>query len=190
MILETTPEAILGKHPPNEAAFYDHNAPENIFYQLSTGERRSVFIECSEEDVFGAFCPLIDFGDMHEDDEIILFRNAGYHRAIFINPLALDYVSLPTHKFEAGSLETEAETLDALGDDDDDPTPAAPLKLRRIAKRKPPETDLQAEFSDQANCIFLDMVRSEGLEPPRFYSLPPQGSASTNSATSALGMPA
>lgn len=29
------------------------------------------------------------------------------------------------------------------------------------------------------------MVRSEGLEPPRFYSLPPQGSASTNSATSA-----
>jgi hypothetical protein len=30
------------------------------------------------------------------------------------------------------------------------------------------------------------MVRSEGLEPPRFYSLPPQGSASTNSATSAF----
>src|SRR6476469_3561436 len=29
------------------------------------------------------------------------------------------------------------------------------------------------------------VVRSEGLEPPRFYSLPPQGSASTNSATSA-----
>src|SRR6476660_4551426 len=41
------------------------------------------------------------------------------------------------------------------------------------------------------NClsVFEDcqagMVRSEGLEPPRFYSLPPQGSASTNSATSA-----
>src|SRR5206468_7378780 len=31
----------------------------------------------------------------------------------------------------------------------------------------------------------LCLVRSEGLEPPRFYSLPPQGSASTNSATSA-----
>ena len=29
------------------------------------------------------------------------------------------------------------------------------------------------------------MVRSEGLEPPRFYSLPPQGSASTSSAMSA-----
>src|SRR5215469_887377 len=33
------------------------------------------------------------------------------------------------------------------------------------------------------------LVRSEGLEPPRCYSLPPQGSASTNSATSALGKP-
>jgi hypothetical protein len=32
---------------------------------------------------------------------------------------------------------------------------------------------------------FIPLVRSEGLEPPRFYSLPPQGSASTNSATSA-----
>jgi hypothetical protein len=32
---------------------------------------------------------------------------------------------------------------------------------------------------------FFEVVRSEGLEPPRFYSLPPQGSASTNSATSA-----
>src|SRR6266478_1080873 len=31
----------------------------------------------------------------------------------------------------------------------------------------------------------LKVVRSEGLEPPRCYSLPPQGSASTNSATSA-----
>ena len=31
----------------------------------------------------------------------------------------------------------------------------------------------------------IEVVRSEGLEPPRFYSLPPQGSASTNSATSA-----
>lgn len=37
-----------------------------------------------------------------------------------------------------------------------------------------------------AECmIFGEMVRSEGLEPPPCYGLPPQGSASTNSATSA-----
>jgi integrase len=35
----------------------------------------------------------------------------------------------------------------------------------------------------------VGVVRSEGLEPPRFYSLPPQGSASTNSATSAWSAP-
>jgi hypothetical protein len=39
--------------------------------------------------------------------------------------------------------------------------------------------------SREINELNVDMVRSEGLEPPRFYSLPPQGSASTNSATSA-----
>lgn len=74
----------------------------------------------------------------------------------------LDYVSLPTHKFEAGSLEIEAETLDALGDDDDDPTPTATPKTKKRRQTKPPGTDLQAEFSDQENRIFLGMVRSEG----------------------------
>src|SRR6478735_8083542 len=38
---------------------------------------------------------------------------------------------------------------------------------------------------DQRLNLLLRLVRSEGLEPPRCYSLPPQGSASTNSATSA-----
>src|SRR6266700_2867275 len=32
----------------------------------------------------------------------------------------------------------------------------------------------------------MPLVRSDGLVPARFYSLPPQGSASTNSATSAI----
>src|SRR5581483_3624443 len=41
--------------------------------------------------------------------------------------------------------------------------------------------------ASQSRPVFqrIHMVRSEGLEPPRCYSLPPQGSASTNSATSA-----
>jgi hypothetical protein len=80
--------------------------------------------------------PLVDFGDTHEDDEIILFKNAGYHRTIFINPLALDYVSLPTHKFEAGSLEMAAETLDALGDD---PTPTVTPKTKKKRQTKAAE---------------------------------------------------
>jgi transcriptional regulator with XRE-family HTH domain len=108
----------------------------HVIYQLSTGERRSVFIEGSDDDVFETFYPLVDFGDMHEDDEMILFKNAGYHRTIFINPLALDYVSLPTHKFEAGSLEMAAETLDALGDD---PTPTTTPKTKKKRQTKAAE---------------------------------------------------
>src|SRR5215471_8786087 len=43
------------------------------------------------------------------------------------------------------------------------------------------------ELKCEGNQIdFFRLVRSEGLEPPRCYSLPPQGSASTNSATSAM----
>jgi hypothetical protein len=41
------------------------------------------------------------------------------------------------------------------------------------------------ERSLTISMLVVGMVRSEGLEPPRCYSLPPQGSASTNSATSA-----
>lgn len=41
-------------------------------------------------------------------------------------------------------------------------------------------------FPQILNYKLVEVVRSEGLEPPRFYSLPPQGSASTNSATSAF----
>jgi hypothetical protein len=49
------------------------------------------------------------------------------------------------------------------------------LKCDHVTQRRPECT----------RGICVSLVRSEGLEPPRFYSLPPQGSASTNSATSA-----
>src|SRR5260370_3760899 len=47
-------------------------------------------------------------------------------------------------------------------------------------------TQLRSWLSASPAPLHDSLVRSEGLEPPRFYSLPPQGSASTNSATSAL----
>ena len=66
---------------------------------------------------------------------MILCKDAGYHRAIFVNPLALDYVSLPTHKFEAGGLEIAAETFDSFGDDDD-PTPTAITQTKKKPQLK------------------------------------------------------
>src|SRR5258708_23823632 len=47
-------------------------------------------------------------------------------------------------------------------------------------------TQLRSRVAASPAPLHDSLVRSEGLEPPRFYSLPPQGSASTNSATSAL----
>src|SRR6185312_14949329 len=51
--------------------------------------------------------------------------------------------------------------------------------------RKPQSRRSLTRKRSYFNELSVGMVRSEGLEPPRFYSLPPQGSASTNSATSA-----
>ena len=61
--------------------------------------------------------------------------------------------------------------------------------LARIEPGHPRQSPIPREITktDFGSEGCWDVVRSEGLEPPRCYSLPPQGSASTNSATSALG---
>src|SRR5262245_48435476 len=49
---------------------------------------------------------------------------------------------------------------------------------------------LRDEFRREISDCFSCLVRSKGLEPSRLAALPPQGSASTNSATTAsLGSP-
>jgi hypothetical protein len=53
-----------------------------------------------------------------DDDEIIpemiRFAPEGSHRMIFINRLAFDYVSLPTHQLKRGWIEAEEEMIDSL----------------------------------------------------------------------------
>jgi predicted XRE-type DNA-binding protein len=56
---------------------------------------------------------------------------------------------------------------------------------RRERRASPRYKELCTKKRSDFNAEGEFVVRSEGLEPPRFYSLPPQGSASTNSATSA-----
>jgi hypothetical protein len=43
---------------------------------------------------------------------MIRWEAEGRHRIIFINKGALDYIAIPTHKFEEGSTERAAEALD------------------------------------------------------------------------------
>ena len=80
-------------------------------YQLSTGQRRSVNVE-EPEDLFNAFYELTDFDGGEPADDMIRLEAAGRHRIIFINKGALDYVAIPTHRYEEGRVEADAVDLD------------------------------------------------------------------------------
>jgi hypothetical protein len=45
---------------------------------------------------------------------MILLTAEGSHRIAFINKDALDYVSIPTHHYEAGRVEAEAAALEEM----------------------------------------------------------------------------
>jgi transcriptional regulator with XRE-family HTH domain len=87
-------------------------AASRTIYQLSAGERRSVYVDGTEE-LFGAFYHLIELDEVEPTDGMILLRAEGWHRTILINKGALDYVSIPTHQYIDGKTESDAEDLDA-----------------------------------------------------------------------------
>ena len=81
-------------------------------YQLSTGQRRSVCV--GSEDLFNALYELTDFDGGEPADDMIRIPAEGWHRTIFINKSALDYVVIPTHRYNESRTEANAEDLDAL----------------------------------------------------------------------------
>jgi transcriptional regulator with XRE-family HTH domain len=80
-------------------------------YQLSTGQRRDVYID-DPKCLYNAFYELIEFDGGQPADDMIVLPAEGRHRTIFISKGALDYVSVPTHQFEAGSVEATANLLE------------------------------------------------------------------------------
>jgi|SRR5262245_5500857 len=80
-------------------------------YQLSTGQRRDVYVD-NDEDLYNAFYELIEFDGGEPADDMILLPAEGSHRIAFINKSALDYVSIPAHKYEAGSVDATASDLE------------------------------------------------------------------------------
>src|SRR5258708_2623137 len=82
-------------------------------YQLSTGQRRDVYVD-DHEDLYHTFYELIEFDGGEPADDMILLPAEGRHRIVFVNKSALDYVSIPTHKYEAGSVEAAAVDLEAM----------------------------------------------------------------------------
>jgi len=81
-----------------------------VKYQFSSGKRRCVDV-LDEESLFETFCELTDFGE-DVDDHLIRLPIEGWHRIAFINKDALDYVMLPTHRFNKGRTEVDAKMLD------------------------------------------------------------------------------
>jgi hypothetical protein len=80
---------------------------------LSTvGQRRDVYVD-DDERLYRAFYPLIEFEDEPEDGMILLSAE-GRHRTAFIRKSALDYVSIPTQKYEAGSVEAAASEMEEM----------------------------------------------------------------------------
>jgi DNA-binding XRE family transcriptional regulator len=83
-----------------------------VTIQFSTGKRREIdFTDCN---LFECIEPLLDihypYGDKDEPNMIRL-PVEGYHRSLFLNPEALDYISFPTHKLEEDETESYADGL-------------------------------------------------------------------------------
>jgi transcriptional regulator with XRE-family HTH domain len=81
-------------------------------YQLSTGKRRDIYVD-DRESLYNAFYELIELDNDELADDMILLTAEGSHRIAFINKDALDYVSIPTHQYEAGSVDAAAAVLES-----------------------------------------------------------------------------
>jgi transcriptional regulator with XRE-family HTH domain len=110
------PEELEAEKAKNSAATDQiFEMATNVVYQLSTGKRRSVNV--TDCDLYEAFDDLVDEdGENFDEDSSILLQSEGYHRAVFINPDAVDYISIPTHLLEESGDRASAEMLDELDD--------------------------------------------------------------------------
>ena len=85
-----------------------------VTVQFSTGKRREIaYVDCN---LFECIEPLIDihypYGENdHDEPNMIHLPYEGYHRTVFFNPDALDYISFPTHKIEEDEVESYDDEL-------------------------------------------------------------------------------
>jgi len=85
----------------------------NMTYQLSNGQRRSMYI-MEPMALFAAFELLLESIDDDPGDDFIRLPVVDWHCIAFLNHNAMDYVILPTHQLEQGRVEMEARLLDEL----------------------------------------------------------------------------
>ncbi|XSC46402.1 helix-turn-helix domain-containing protein [Bradyrhizobium sp. RDT10] len=116
-----------------------------VTIQLSNGKRREIeYIDCN---LFECWERFEDEHYPYSDPEPGLIRlpYEGYHRTVFLNPEALDYVSLPTHKVEGDRIESYDDGLTDDGEIEADDDDAKVIKLPKAKKKSPPRKAAQNE---------------------------------------------
>ena len=82
---------------------------QTVSWQFSSGQLRHEYVHESRP-LYEAFSLL----ELDDDPEgVICLPLEGYHRTIAIRKSAVDYVSIPKHKFHEGSIECVEEELNA-----------------------------------------------------------------------------
>jgi transcriptional regulator with XRE-family HTH domain len=119
-------------------------AATDIVYQLSNGGVLRKFNAYSGDDekLYNAVYQFIEyeFSDDEIMPEMIRFALEGSHRMIFINRLAFDYMSLPTHQLKRGWLEAQEEMIDSFDPDVQEAAKLAVANDARPAGKKKPAT--------------------------------------------------
>ena len=80
-------------------------------YQLSSGQLRSVYVDRSKN-LFDALYDLTDYDGGEPADDLIRLEAEGWHRIVFIGKSALDYIIVPTHRYNDGKVDAEADDID------------------------------------------------------------------------------
>ena len=83
-----------------------------VIVRHSNGTRRKIGM-FDDEHVYELITGLANEFDADDEPEMVIFPSEGYHRTSFINRNAVDYVSVPTHRFELGETEATALLLDS-----------------------------------------------------------------------------
>lgn len=111
----------------------------NAKYQLSTGVIRTL-PAYDKDAVYNSMCEIIDLNGEDTLDNMIIFPAEGGHQTAFIAHDALDYISIPTHKYEAGSIEAASDFLETMEFSSLTPTRSSPgaSTSRRRPRGSPP----------------------------------------------------
>lgn len=85
------------------------NATE-VIYRHSSGKKRIITM-FEDRELFEMLSLLLMREDDDGDDPLIVFPAEGHHRTVFINTDAIDYFSVPTHRYENGRIESNDALL-------------------------------------------------------------------------------